>query len=174
MASRFTSSALRSLQRRPVLPSAHIVSAARRNASSSASLPRRFLSTTIILGVSGAFVAYYYDSRSLMHEHIAMPIMRLFDPETGHKAAIKLLSSGKLFRPRDIVEDGAELHTEVRHSRAWLERQFLFQILANGLVVRHENIEPCGNGCWLRQRCGRHRRSLRFGIRLRRGWECHA
>jgi hypothetical protein len=48
-----------------------------------------------------------------MHEHVIMPFMRLFDPETGHKAAVRLLSAGKVFRPRDRGVDGPELEAEV-------------------------------------------------------------
>lgn len=58
-------------------------------------------------------MAYYYDSRSVMHEHVVMPFMRLFDPETGHKAAVRLLSAGKVFRPRDRGVDVPELEAEV-------------------------------------------------------------
>ena len=86
-------------------------SSSRRHGSSSA--PRRFFSTTLLVGGGIAFVAYYYDSRSLMHEHVVMPIVRLFDPETGHKLAIKMLSLPSWARPRDRGVDGAELQAEV-------------------------------------------------------------
>lgn len=120
MPQRLYGATLRSLRQGQTSSRSSLPQVARRHASSStASLPRRFLSTTLVLGVSGALVAYYYDSRSLLHEHVAMPIMRLVDPETGHKAAIKLLSSGKVFRPRDLGEDTPELHTEVGSLRSY-------------------------------------------------------
>jgi dihydroorotate dehydrogenase len=59
-------------------------------------------------------VAYYYDSRSALHEHVAMPLIRLLaDPETGHKLSIKLLAAPSWMRPRDRGVDGEELQTEV-------------------------------------------------------------
>ncbi|ORX38524.1 hypothetical protein BD324DRAFT_588950 [Kockovaella imperatae] len=84
-----------------------------RHASTFQSAPRRFLSTTLIVGGSVALIAYYYDSRSLLHEHVIMPVMRLFDPETGHRLAVRLLSGPKWTRPRDRGVDGPELKTEL-------------------------------------------------------------
>jgi len=79
------------------------------------SLPRRFISTTILLGGTAALVAYYYDSRSALHEHVAMPLIRLVaDAETGHKMSIKLLAAPSWMRPRDRGVDGEELQAEVR------------------------------------------------------------
>ncbi|EIW68161.1 hypothetical protein TREMEDRAFT_32541, partial [Tremella mesenterica DSM 1558] len=89
----------------------HIKTTSTRHASSS--VPRRFISTTLLLGTSVALVAYYYDSRSLMHEHVMMPLARLIDPETGHKLAIRLLSLPKWARPRDMGVDGKELEAEI-------------------------------------------------------------
>jgi len=85
----------------------------RRFASSGQSAPRRFLSTTILVGGSVALVAYYYDSKSLLHEHVAMPIVRLADPETGHKLAVRLLGGPWWLRPKDRYVDGKELRAEV-------------------------------------------------------------
>ena len=85
----------------------------RRHASTSQSLPRRFLGTTLLLGGTCAAVAYYYDSRSLVHEHVVMPIVRLADPETGHKIAIRALGLPWWARPKDLGEDGKELETAV-------------------------------------------------------------
>jgi dihydroorotate dehydrogenase len=80
------------------------------------SLPRRFVSTTILLGGTAALIAYYYDSRSALHEHVAMPLIRLVaDAETGHKMSIKLLSAPAWMRPRDRGVDGEELQAEVSH-----------------------------------------------------------
>jgi len=86
----------------------------RRHASTSNSYPRRFLSTTLFLGTGAILVAYYYDSRSILHEHVAMPLIRfLADPETGHRFAIRLLGLSRWARPRDMGVDGEELGTEV-------------------------------------------------------------
>jgi dihydroorotate dehydrogenase len=87
----------------------------RRYASSTgSSAPKRFISTTLLLGGSVAFLAYYYDSRSLLHERVIMPIARQFDPETGHRLAVKLLSAPSWARPRDRGVDGPEMEAEVR------------------------------------------------------------
>jgi dihydroorotate dehydrogenase len=86
----------------------------RRYASSTgSSAPKRFISTTLLLGGSVAFLAYYYDSRSLLHERVIMPIARQFDPETGHRLAVKLLSAPSWARPRDRGVDGPEIEAEV-------------------------------------------------------------
>lgn len=86
-----------------------------RHASSYPSAPRRFISTTLLLGGTAALIAYYYDSRSALHEHVAMPLIRMFaDPETGHKLSVKLLSGPSWVRPRDRGVDGKELQAEVR------------------------------------------------------------
>lgn len=86
----------------------------RRYASSTGSAHRRFISTTLLLGGSVAFLAYYYDSRSLLHERVIMPIARQFDPETGHRLAVKLLSAPSWARPRDRGVDGPGIEAEVR------------------------------------------------------------
>lgn len=87
-----------------------------RRLASTAPPPRRhYLSTALLLGGSVLLVAYYYDSRSLLHEHVAMPLMRLVaDPEQGHKLAVRVLAWDKWARPRDMGVDGAELQAEVR------------------------------------------------------------
>ena len=85
----------------------------RRHASSTQSAPRRFLSTTLVLGGSIALVACYYDSRSALHEHVVMPTMRLFDPELGHKLAVKMLSLPSWARPHDGGKDSSRLKAEV-------------------------------------------------------------
>jgi dihydroorotate dehydrogenase len=87
-----------------------------RHASSYQSAPRRFLSTTILLGGTAALIAYYYDSRSALHEHVAMPLIRLLaDAEMGHKLSIRLLAGPSWMRPRDKGVDGEELQAEVRY-----------------------------------------------------------
>ena len=86
----------------------------RRYASSTPSLPRRFLSTTLFIATGTLFIAYYYDSRSIIHEHVAMPLIRFtMDPETGHRLATRLLSLDRWARPRDRGVDGKQLGTEV-------------------------------------------------------------
>ena len=85
----------------------------RRFASSGQSAPRRFFSTSVLVGGSVALVAYYYDSKSLLHEHVTMPIVRLADPETGHKLAVRLLGGPWWLRPKDRYVDGKELRAEV-------------------------------------------------------------
>jgi hypothetical protein len=85
-----------------------------RQASTSRSLPRRFLSTTVLLGTGTLLAAYYYDTRSLLHEHVVMPLIRLgVDAEQGHELAVKMLALPKMLRPRDMGEDGRELEAEV-------------------------------------------------------------
>lgn len=60
-----------------------------------------------------AFVAYYYDSRSLLHEHIVMPIVRLYDAEVGHRLAVRVLGAPWFLRPKDLGVDTPELGIEV-------------------------------------------------------------
>jgi dihydroorotate dehydrogenase len=107
---------MRSLPRpllRPRQPRSNLPIAVR-HASTYQSAPRRLLSTTILLGGTAALVAYYYDSRSALHEHVAMPLIRLFaDAETGHKLAVRLLAGPSWVRPRDRGVDGDELQAEV-------------------------------------------------------------
>ena len=85
-----------------------------RYASTSQSATRRFFSTALLIGGTVALVTYYYDSRSLLHEHVVMPVARLFDPETGHRLAVRLLSGPRWLRPWDRGVDGPELKAEVR------------------------------------------------------------
>ena len=106
--------------RGPVFPAGPSrLSLSRRHASTGRSLPRRILSTTLFVGGTALFLAYYYDSRSIMHEHVAMPVLRyVTDPETGHKLAVRLLALPRWARPRDRGVDGPELGAEVRLSEA--------------------------------------------------------
>ncbi|WVO19830.1 dihydroorotate dehydrogenase (fumarate) [Cryptococcus decagattii] len=87
----------------------------RRLASTAPPAPRRhYLSTTLLVGGGVLFLAYYYDSKSLVHEHVAMPLMRLFaDPEEGHRLAVRVLAWDKWARPRDMGVDGDELQAEL-------------------------------------------------------------
>ncbi|WWC66555.1 dihydroorotate dehydrogenase (fumarate) [Kwoniella pini CBS 10737] len=85
-----------------------------RHASSTPSAPRRFISSTLFIATGFFLAEYYYDSRSLLHEHVVMPLVRLgLDPEQGHKLAIRLLSMDKWARPRDKGVDDASLQTEL-------------------------------------------------------------
>ena len=86
------------------------------------------MSTTLLLGTGAILVIYYYDSRSVMHEHIAMPLLRLVaDPESGHVVALRMLGLSRWARPRDMGMDGEELSGEVSfslsmsnpHNAAW-------------------------------------------------------
>ncbi|ODO07321.1 dihydroorotate dehydrogenase (fumarate) [Cryptococcus wingfieldii CBS 7118] len=100
--------------RRRIAPSS-LITVSKRFASTSAPRPgRRYLSTTLLLGGGVLGLAYYYDSRSLLHEHVVMPITRLVaDPEEGHKLAVRVLSWDKWARPRDMGVDGPELQAEL-------------------------------------------------------------
>ncbi|KAJ9093150.1 hypothetical protein QFC20_007198 [Naganishia adeliensis] len=61
-----------------------------------------------------AFVAYYYDSRSAIHEHVLMPAIRaVTDAETSHKLAVELLSLGAWARPKDKGTDGDSVRAEM-------------------------------------------------------------
>lgn len=42
-----------------------------------------------------------------------MPIMRLVDPETGHKLAVRMLSGSSWLRPHDRGVDNEKLQAEV-------------------------------------------------------------
>ncbi|KAI9637500.1 putative Dihydroorotate dehydrogenase mitochondrial precursor [Dioszegia hungarica] len=85
-----------------------------RQASTSgpAGTARRFVKTTILLASGAAFLAYHYDSRSMLHDKIAMPFIRLLDAEDSHKLAIKMLGNWWI-RPRDKGVDGPELQAEL-------------------------------------------------------------
>ncbi|WVR05749.1 dihydroorotate dehydrogenase (fumarate) [Kwoniella sp. DSM 27419] len=86
----------------------------KRFASSSAGPSRRYVSTTLLIGGGVLAVAYYYDSRSLVHEHVAMPLIRyMLDPEEGHKLAVRMLGWDKWARPRDMGVDTPELQAEL-------------------------------------------------------------
>ncbi|WWC86101.1 dihydroorotate dehydrogenase (fumarate) [Kwoniella dendrophila CBS 6074] len=86
-----------------------------RNASTTpASGPRQFISSTLFVAGGVLLIAYYYDSRSLLHEHVVMPLIRLgFDAEESHKLAVRLLSLDKWARPRDLGVDDTSLQTEL-------------------------------------------------------------
>ncbi|KAL1407450.1 Dihydroorotate dehydrogenase (quinone), mitochondrial [Vanrija albida] len=77
--------------------------------------PRRWIAGSIAIGTSALLVAYYYDSRSVVHEHVVMPLIRRLvpDAEDGHKIAVKILSLPSWARPHDTGIDGPELETEL-------------------------------------------------------------
>ena len=89
---------------------------ARRHASSAYPGPlRRSLGTITLVGGSIALVAYYYDSRSLVHEHVIMPVVRsLTDAEESHRLAVRMLSMGSWARPKDKATDDERLGAMVR------------------------------------------------------------
>lgn len=78
------------------------------------SRPGRWIATTFAIGTAGLLLSYYYDSRSIAHEHVIMPVVRaLASPEDGHKLAIKVLSAPSWARPMDTSVDAPELRAEV-------------------------------------------------------------
>ncbi|KAJ9098973.1 hypothetical protein QFC19_006197 [Naganishia cerealis] len=61
-----------------------------------------------------AVVTYAYDSRSAIHEHLVMPVLRsLTDAETSHKLAVKMLAMSSWVRPKDRGTDNDSIRTEV-------------------------------------------------------------
>lgn len=82
--------------------------------STGTSRPYRFAATAFAIGTGALVLAYYYDSRSVAHEHVVMPIIRaLAGAEDGHKLAVKILSLPEWARPKDRGVDGPELRAEV-------------------------------------------------------------
>jgi dihydroorotate dehydrogenase len=77
--------------------------------------PARWIGTTFAIGTGALLLTYYYDTRSVAHEHLVMPVIRaVADAEDGHKIAIKMLSAPSWARPQDMGTDGPELQAEVR------------------------------------------------------------
>ena len=69
--------------------------------------------TTAFVLSAGLFAVYYSDARSALHRYIVTPILRnAFDPEMGHKIAIKVLKSG--LAPRDFAQDDKVLNCRVQ------------------------------------------------------------
>lgn len=88
-----------------------------RNASTSTTRPanpaRTGLYATALLVSTGLFAVYYFDSRSAIHRYVFTPLLRhLFDAETGHRIAVKVLRSG--LAPKDTQPDDEVLGFEVR------------------------------------------------------------
>jgi len=89
----------------------------RRSLSFSARPSAKFIKTTAYTSVlafsAGIFAVYYFDARSALHRYVLTPTLRkFFDPETGHKLAVKALKTG--LSPKDPVADDARLKLEVR------------------------------------------------------------
>jgi len=113
---------------RPVL-SATSRSASRRHASTTSSPIRRSIGTVALLGGSVALVAYYYDSRSLLHEHVIMPTVRaLTDAEESHRLAVRMLSMGSWARPKDKVVDDERLGATVSPEQGDADARRSFQV----------------------------------------------
>ena len=73
---------------------------------------RTVVYTTAFVLSAGLFAVYYSDARSALHRYVVTPILRhAFDPETGHKIAIKVLKSG--LAPRDLTHDDKVLNCQV-------------------------------------------------------------
>ncbi|GHJ84587.1 hypothetical protein NliqN6_0989 [Naganishia liquefaciens] len=72
------------------------------------------LRTTLYAATTLALIAYYYDSRSALHEHVLMPAIRACtDAETSHKLAVELLSLGAWARPKDRGVDAESVRAEM-------------------------------------------------------------
>jgi dihydroorotate dehydrogenase len=70
---------------------------------------RTIYTTTFIILTAGL---YYADARSALHRYIITPVLRsAFDPEAGHRIAIKVLKSG--LAPRDFRPDDKALNCQV-------------------------------------------------------------
>ncbi|GJE90435.1 dihydroorotate dehydrogenase 2 [Phanerochaete sordida] len=70
------------------------------------------LYATVLLVSTGLFAVYYFDSRSAIHRYVFTPLLRhLFDAETGHKIAVKVLRSG--LAPKDTQPDDEVLKYEL-------------------------------------------------------------
>ena len=74
---------------------------------------RSFAYGTTVVIAGGAFVAYYSDSRSAIHQYVFAPLLRsVLDGEAAHKVALRVLRSG--LHPRDRLDDDARLKVQVR------------------------------------------------------------
>jgi len=74
---------------------------------------RSFAYGTAVVIAGGAFVAYYSDSRSAIHQYVFAPLLRsVLDGEAAHKLALRVLRSG--VHPRDQLDDDARLKVQVR------------------------------------------------------------
>ncbi|KAH9926271.1 uncharacterized protein BXZ73DRAFT_102954 [Epithele typhae] len=78
----------------------------------SSSTARNAVYASLFVVTSGLFAIYYLDCRAALHKYIVTPVIRhTLDPETGHKLAVRVLSSG--LAPRDPVVDDEVLKVEL-------------------------------------------------------------
>lgn len=81
--------------------------------ASATSRLRSFAYGTTVVIAGGAFVAYYSDSRSAIHQYVFAPLLRtVLDGEVAHKLALRMLRSG--LHPKDRLDDDARLKVQVR------------------------------------------------------------
>ena len=122
-----------------------------RKLTTSSSFPKSSARTavyaTLFAASAGLFAIYYYDARSAIHRYVLTPVLRrMFDAETGHKIAVKVLRSG--LGPRDPVRDDERLRSEVNHypTQRWASTYSSFV-----LVLGPGVIQSCWPGSWFRQ-----------------------
>jgi dihydroorotate dehydrogenase len=106
--------AFRSVRLKVVPPCPALFRAASTSTTASAvSHLRSFAYGTTVVIAGGAFVAYYSDSRSAIHQYVFAPLLRsVLDGEATHKLALRVLRSG--LHPRDQLDDDARLRVQVR------------------------------------------------------------
>ena len=110
--------------------------------------------TTAAVLSAGLFAVYYADARSALHRYIVTPILRhAFDPETGHKIAIKVLKSG--LAPRDFTKDDKVLNCQVKLPLNTSRASLMFYFF---LDLGSENIQSSWSRCWFWQGRRSHRR----------------
>ena len=86
---------------------------------------RTALYTTAFVLSAGFFAVYYSDARSALHRYILTPVLRnAFEPETGHKIAVKVLKSG--LAPRDFTQDDKALNCQVRLPVKYISSSLIF------------------------------------------------
>ncbi|GMK57623.1 hypothetical protein CspeluHIS016_0404570 [Cutaneotrichosporon spelunceum] len=105
---------LRTTARIPVLKGVRHAAVRAKNTSGTKH-PGRWIASTALVGTVALLGAvYYYDSRSVAHEHVVMPVIRaVADAEQGHKLAVKVLSAPEWARPKDMGVDGPALKAEL-------------------------------------------------------------
>jgi dihydroorotate dehydrogenase len=68
----------------------------------------------VFVSAAVGLVYYYYDSRSAIHKHVIMPIIRsTLDAEDSHVLGVKSLAAPAWMRPVDKGVDGEELQMSV-------------------------------------------------------------
>jgi len=102
-------------------------------ATSSSNFLRTSAYTTVLTLSAGVLAVYYFDARSALHRYVLTPVLRnLFDPETGHKIAVKILRTG--LSPKDPMADDPRLKLEVRrHSLLGISNPHFFQLWGEDL-----------------------------------------